>query len=359
MTGRWAEHRNQSGVKRAGHLLALGLLLGVLGFALGIVPPAAAQRSWEPVVATVPGGSLPGPHVAPGAGPHQQLPVMVDPRRFPPRPQAPSAAANDPLPQGAWSPLVTGALPERRPAQPRASIDPKPAIAGEGQSSGAPVADGLSPIRPARGGVMTTAAVPTETDDPEASEAASDAASDEAPVPLGRPGPLDALPPNATAAEQYCFNTADTAADARFAWQAKKIQEMEAELNKRAEQLAAKTEEYKTWLERRDEFARKAHEKLVGFYSRMRADAAAAQLAAIDEETAAAVVTKLETKVASQIMGEMEPMQAARIASVISGAARTRPAARRGSAARGGAPTARNGAATPGSAATPRGRPES
>jgi flagellar motility protein MotE (MotC chaperone) len=146
---------------------------------------------------------------------------------------------------------------------------------------------------------------------------------------LGRKGPLDALPPNASAAQQYCFNTTDSAADARFAWQAKKIKDMEAELEKRAQQLEAKTAEYKTWLERRDEFARKAHEKLVGFYSGMRPDAAAGQLAELDEEMAAAVVIKLQTKVASQIMGEMDPERAAKIATIISGAAKVPPNRRR------------------------------
>lgn len=165
-------------------------------------------------------------------------------------------------------------------------------------------------------------------------------------------GALDALPPDATPAEQYCFNTTDTAADARFAWQAKKIQEMEAELNKRAEVLAEKTAEYKKWVQRRDEFSRKAHEKLVGFYSRMRADAAAEQLGALDEETAAAVVTKLETKVASQIMGEMDPVRAAKIASVIAGAAKTSSGSRKQTRKSSAPARERN-------AANPRRRPES
>jgi flagellar motility protein MotE (MotC chaperone) len=69
----------------------------------------------------------------------------------------------------------------------------------------------------------------------------------------------------------------------------------------------------------------------VGFYTRMRPDAAALQLATLDEEMAAAVVMKLETKVASQIMGEMDPERAAKIASIISGAGRL-PADKRGPA---------------------------
>jgi flagellar motility protein MotE (MotC chaperone) len=137
-----------------------------------------------------------------------------------------------------------------------------------------------------------------------------------------KPGPLDALPPNASGAEQYCFNTSDSASDARFAWQAKKIQEMEAALDQKAQQLEAKTEEYKRWLARRDDFARKAHDKLVGFYTRMRADAAAAQLATVDEEMAAAVMMTLDNKVAGAIMGEMDPERAAKIAEIISGSGR-------------------------------------
>lgn len=297
---------------------------------------AHAQRSWEPVVATVPGGTLTVRSTAPDAS----LPTMVDPSHFPPQARASSPDADDGLPQGAWSPLVTGAIPTTRPARPVA----KGAGAAAAKANEMPAGgDEFSPVRPARGGVV--AAVPAEAVDEEAA-----ASSESAVTP--KLGPLDALPPDATPAQQYCFNTTDTAADARFAWQAKKIQEMEAELNKRAEILAEKTEDYKKWLARRDEFSRKAHEKLVGFYSRMRPDAAAEQLATIDEETAAAVVTKLETKVASQIMAEMDPVRAGRIATVIAGAAKTPPARKRAN---------RKDAAPPGArgAAEPRGRPES
>ena len=325
-----------------GRLVALAVALIGSGVTGGLIGPANAQRNWEPTVATAPGGSLNVPDV-PRA---DRLPAMVDPRRFPPPARAPASGADDRLPQGAWSPLVTGAIPKPRPA-PTSRGEAAKTAADAVQDRGVPSADGLSPVRPAPGGVVAAAPAQPAAADPVAVDGTEES------MPLMKPGPLEALPPNASAAQQYCFNTADTAADARFAWQAKKIQEMEAELNKRAEMLAAKTEEYKTWLDRRDAFSRKAHEKLVGFYSRMRADAAAAQLATIDEETAAAVMTKLETKVASQIMGEMDPVRAARIASVIAGAAKTPPAARRAASDRGGAPPRSRD--TAGS----RGRPES
>lgn len=294
----------------------LALVLAVAAGASGLVSPAAAQQDWTPTVATVPGGVLNDP--MPGA--MNRAPTQIDPRYFP-SPRNSSPPARHPAPQGVWSPIVTGALP-----QPGAPPAPPQGTAPRGATGVVvpPLNNSLSPVRP-------TAPQAVAAADSKAGEAAppsfSDAETGE--LPFKTPGPLDALPPNASAAQQYCFNTADSASEARFAWQAKKIRDMEAELDKKAQQLEAKTEEYKHWLERRDEFSRKAHEKLVGFYTGMRADAAAVQLATLDEEMAAAVVMKLQTKVASQIMGEMDPERAAKIASIISGAGKV-PRDRRG-----------------------------
>ncbi|MCC7253280.1 hypothetical protein [Hyphomicrobium sp.] len=297
--GRFRKH-----VRRFTRLFRMTVLALVLAI-LHLISPTSAQQSWTPTIATTPDGSLPGAL--------NREATRIDPRYFPSPRAAP--APRNPLPQGAWSPIVTGALPGsagRPPAQ--------------GANRGTEARDALTPVRPtprqavaAAGANGTGDAVEAETPARE-SAAVMDGAA-EGPL-FKKPGPLDALPPDASAAQQYCFNTADSAADARFAWQAKKIQDMEAELDKKARQLEAKTQEYKHWLERRDDFSRKAHEKLVGFYSRMRADAAAVQLATLDEEMAAAVVMKLETKVASQIMGEMDPERAAKIATIISGAAK-------------------------------------
>ncbi len=310
--------------KRDASALVAGALAALLG---GFVSPAAAQ-DWTPTVATVPGGTLLDP--IPGA--MNRAPTRIDPRYFPsPRSAVPPARQ---VPQGAWSPIVTGALPQSGgQAHPQG-----PAMRATPGSAVVPPLDAtLSPVRPA-----TTQAVAAATAVKAEDAATPSLAEDGEGEPLfKKPGPLDALPPNASAAQQYCFNTADSAADARFAWQAKKIQDMEAELDKKAQQLEAKTEEYKHWLERRDEFARKAHEKLVGFYTRMRADAAALQLATLDEEMAAAVVMKLETKVASQILGEMDPERAAKIASIISGAGKV-PSDKRRAAASEAAPPADN-----------------
>jgi flagellar motility protein MotE (MotC chaperone) len=122
-------------------------------------------------------------------------------------------------------------------------------------------------------------------------------------------------------AETYCANIADKAADARFFAQKKQIEELQKQLNERAAALDAKIAEYRKWVQRRDEFAKRAEEQLVQIYARMRPDAAALQLAAMDEETAAALITRLKMRNASAILNEMPPDKAARLSGIIAGAA--------------------------------------
>lgn len=129
--------------------------------------------------------------------------------------------------------------------------------------------------------------------------------------------------------DDYCASIANPAADARFAWQKKTLADMEGEIVKRIALLEEKTAEYQKWLTRRDEFSKKANETILLIYARMRPDAAAAQLAALDEETAAAVLTKLEPRTASLILSEMDAAQAVRLTGTISGAGKVIPAASR------------------------------
>jgi flagellar motility protein MotE (MotC chaperone) len=287
---------------RGGLILDCGALLAALVILLGVsaisASSASAEEKWQPTVTTTNGDAVRRVVV-----PSSPMPTWNDPRYRRP-PQVIKSYEVSPLPQGAWSPIVTGALPSR--AQAEAPPDERTRFvqndtpaAPQALPAAAPEAQGMPPsTAPATSGSDTV-------------------------VPRQRP--LEALPPEATAAQQYCFNTADSAADARFAWQAKKIKEMEAELEQRAAQLEAKTEEYKKWLARRDEFSKKAQEKLVAFYAKMRPDAAALHFTAMDDESAAALLTKLEPKVASLVMAEIDPAKAAKIAAVISGAARIPP----------------------------------
>jgi flagellar motility protein MotE (MotC chaperone) len=132
----------------------------------------------------------------------------------------------------------------------------------------------------------------------------------------GEAGPLDG------AAKDYCVNITSAAADARLVLQKKELAGIEAEIAKRIVLLEEKTAEYQKWLARRDEFSKKANETVLRIYARMRPDAAALQLAALDEETAAAVIMKLEPRTASLILNDMDPARAARLAATIAGAAK-------------------------------------
>ena len=157
-------------------------------------------------------------------------------------------------------------------------------------------------------------------------------AADAAAQPERKPAALKAeakpepAPANGAGGDDYCANIANPAADARFAWQKKLIAEMEQELAKRVVALEEKTAELQKWLARRDEFSKKANETLLRIYSRMKPDAAAVQLAALDEETAASLLVKLEPRTASLILNEMEPGQAVRLTATISGSGKYAPA---------------------------------
>jgi flagellar motility protein MotE (MotC chaperone) len=151
-------------------------------------------------------------------------------------------------------------------------------------------------------------------------------ALEEAPAPAPIVSSQPAAPTLKTqTARQYCINIANAAADAKFAFQKKLLSDLEQELDKRIAALETKIEEYQKWVTRRDEFIKKARENLVTIYARMRPDAAAQQLLAMDEETAAAIVLNLDPRVAGPILNEMDPAKAARLAGTISRAAKFAP----------------------------------
>jgi flagellar motility protein MotE (MotC chaperone) len=164
-------------------------------------------------------------------------------------------------------------------------------------------------------------------------------------IPHPNEGAAGVTIPDSDLAQRYCVNVTDAAADARIAWQQAKLAETEQEIGKRIAALEAKTAEYKAWLERRNEFSRKATETLVQIYAQMEPDSAALQLAAMNEETAAAILVKLDPPASGAILNEMQPDKAARLSGTIAGAARVaqkRPAAAPAPAGDAAAPRAAN-----------------
>jgi flagellar motility protein MotE (MotC chaperone) len=123
----------------------------------------------------------------------------------------------------------------------------------------------------------------------------------------------------AAPAAQFCANIADPAADARFAWQAKMLADLEQQLAERIAELDRRQAEFEGWMQRRDAFLKKAEDGVVAIYAKMRPDAAAQQLSTIDDETAAAVLAKLVPRNASAILNEMDPQRAAQLTMAIAG----------------------------------------
>ncbi len=157
------------------------------------------------------------------------------------------------------------------------------------------------------------------TEAPEATHKAETAAAKpEAPAVVAAP-----VEPPMTEAQasvrKYCMNIAAAATDARFAWQSRKLLEVETRIKARVAELDAKQAELKAWLDHREQMAREARDNLVGIYGKMKPETAAAQISALNDETAAAVLAALTPRQASAIFNEMTPPdRAAKLAGLMS-----------------------------------------
>lgn len=125
-------------------------------------------------------------------------------------------------------------------------------------------------------------------------------------------------------ATRYCENVADAASDARFARQAAALRRLEGEIEERIRRLEAKRAEYEAWLDKRNRFLESAEAGVVEIYARMRPDAASEQLAMMNDVTAAAILMKIDSRIASAILNEMEPDRAAQLTTIMVGIAHTR-----------------------------------
>jgi flagellar motility protein MotE (MotC chaperone) len=115
-------------------------------------------------------------------------------------------------------------------------------------------------------------------------------------------------PDSGDGVQQYCSNIANFAADARIAWQMKRLGELEAQTKQRIAELEAKEVESKDWIDKRAELMKKAEDGVVAIYAKMQ------------DATAAALLTKLNARVSSAILNEMEAGKAARLTELMSGA---------------------------------------
>ena len=119
---------------------------------------------------------------------------------------------------------------------------------------------------------------------------------------------------------EFCTNIADAARDQRYLLQKQELENLQKDVDERIKTLEARRAEYEDWLKRRNDFLNSAEAGLVEIYKKMKPDAAAAQLAALDPEIASAIVMKLAPRQSSTILGEMPADKAAVLTRIIASA---------------------------------------
>jgi flagellar motility protein MotE (MotC chaperone) len=122
-------------------------------------------------------------------------------------------------------------------------------------------------------------------------------------------------------AENFCGAVAASAASTRLAWQEQRVKILQSEMVVKISELEAKEAEVRSWVEKREQLLAKAAESLTAIYAKMKPEAAAGQLQAMDDDTAAAILLKLKPSAASAVMTEMDPARAARLSDLLTGAA--------------------------------------
>ncbi len=102
-----------------------------------------------------------------------------------------------------------------------------------------------------------------------------------------------------------------------LAYQLRRLGDLEQEVRDEVEKLEIKESAAREWVTKREAMMKAATDDVVAIYGKMPADAAAAQIAEMDEPVAVAVLAKLNPRVAGAILGEMEAEKAAKLSSLI------------------------------------------
>ena len=121
-------------------------------------------------------------------------------------------------------------------------------------------------------------------------------------------------------ASRFCANVAPSIAEARIAWQTKRLHELDAQVKQRLADLEKAEASVQEWVAKRDAMLKAASDDLVAIYAKMQPETAATQIGAMDDQMAAAILAKLKPNAAGAILDEMEAERASKLAAVLSGA---------------------------------------
>jgi flagellar motility protein MotE (MotC chaperone) len=122
-------------------------------------------------------------------------------------------------------------------------------------------------------------------------------------------------------ASRFCANVAPSIAEARIAWETRRLNELDGQVKQRLADLEKAEASVQEWVAKRDASLKVASDNLVAIYAKMQPETAATQIAAMDDQMAAAILGKLKPGAAGAILNEMEAERASRLAAFLSGAA--------------------------------------
>jgi flagellar motility protein MotE (MotC chaperone) len=121
-------------------------------------------------------------------------------------------------------------------------------------------------------------------------------------------------------ASRFCAAVAPSIAEARIAWQTKRLAELDAQVKQRIADLEKTEASAREWIAKREALATSANDGLVAIFAKMEPEAAARELSALDDRMAAAILGKLKPNAAGAILDEMEADRASRLVGVLSAA---------------------------------------
>jgi flagellar motility protein MotE (MotC chaperone) len=119
---------------------------------------------------------------------------------------------------------------------------------------------------------------------------------------------------------RYCAALGPSIVEARAAYQLRRLEDLEAQTREQVEKLEAKQREAREWVTKREQMMKAATDDVIGIYSKMPAEAAAAKLSEMDERMAASVLARLKPGAAAAILTEMQTEKAAKLSTLIAGA---------------------------------------
>ncbi len=119
-----------------------------------------------------------------------------------------------------------------------------------------------------------------------------------------------------------CANVAASIEATHLEQKRRTLAEIEKNIAARLEALETRKNELKAQIDKIDAFEQRVNESLVAFYTGMKPDAAAAHIGELEDDTAAALLLKLKTRISAKILNEMSAVRGAALAKRI---ARQRP----------------------------------